>query len=86
MNTNLHATKDQSCRVRADRHHMDGERYRRDMRAALQELRQRLGEDHNGASRVRVVVTPSSAAYRIRRKLFQALRSFYTVFTSCGLV
>jgi hypothetical protein len=88
MNTNFYATKDQSCRVRAGRHHMGGERYRREMRAALHELRQRLGEDHKGASGARVVVTAGpapSTECRMREKLFPRLRSFYTVFTSCVL-
>ena len=89
MNTNFYATKNQSCRVRADRYHMDGERYRRELRAALHELRQRLGEGHNGASRVKVVVTAGptpSTECRIRGNMFQKLRGFYTVFTSCALL
>ena len=88
MNTNLYATNDRPRGVRAGRRHMDGERYRREMRAALHELQQRLGQCHNGPSRVRVVVTAGptpSTEYRIRGNLFQKLRGFYTVFTSCAL-
>ena len=85
MHTNFYTTKDRPRDIRAGQRQRDGEQYRRDMRAALQELRQRLEEGHNGASRVKVVVTPS-AACRIRGPLLQRLRSFYTVFISCGLV
>jgi hypothetical protein len=85
MNTTLYTTKDRLRGIRAGQRHMGGEQYRRELRAALQELRQRLGKDHNGASRVKVVITPS-AACRISGTLFQRLRSFYTVFISCGLV
>jgi hypothetical protein len=88
MNTDLYATKDRPCGVHTGRCHMDGERYRRELRAALHELRQRLEEGPNGASRVKVVVTAGpapSTKCRIRGNLFQKLRSFYTVFTSCVL-
>jgi hypothetical protein len=90
MNTNFYATKDRPRGVHTGRRHMGGEQYRREMRAALHDLQQRLRQCHNGLSGVRVVVTaspaPSSTEYRIRRKLFQKLRSFYTVFTSCALL
>jgi hypothetical protein len=89
MNTNFHATKDRTRGVSVDRHHMGGEQYRREMREALHELQQRLGQCHNGPGGVRVLVIPSPAPSiecRIRRKLFQKLRSFYTFFTSCGLL
>lgn len=89
MITNIYPTKSQSSHVRVgQRHHMGGERYRREMRAALHELRQRLGEGHKGASGARVVVTAGpapSTECRIRGNMFQKLRSFYTVFTSCVL-
>ena len=84
MHTNFYTPKDRPRGIRTGQRQRDGEQYRRDMRAALQELRQRLEEGHNGASRVKVVVTPS-AACRIRGPLFQRIRRFYTVFTSCGL-
>jgi hypothetical protein len=89
MNTNFYATKDRPRGVSAGRHDMGGEQYRREMRAALHVMQQRLGQCHNGPSCVRVLVTPSpapSAECRIRRKLFQKLRSFYTFFTSRGLL
>lgn len=89
MNTNFYATKNRPRDVRAERHHMGGEQHRRDMRAALHDLQQRLGQCHNGPSGVQVVGTTGpaqSAECRIRRKLFQKLHSFYTVFTSCGLL
>ena len=89
MNTNFYATKDRPRGVRVDRHHMGGEQHRREMRAALHDLQQRLGQCHNGPGGVRVVGTAGpapSTECRIRRKLFQKLRSFYTVFTSCGLL
>ena len=85
MNTNFYATKDRTRSVRTGRRHMGGEQYRREMRAALHELQQRLGQCHNGPGVVRVAVTASptpSTEYRIRRKLFQKLPSFYTFFTS----
>jgi hypothetical protein len=89
MNTNFHATKDRPRGVNTDRCHMGGEQYRREMRAALHELRQRLGEDHKGASGARVVVTAGPAPSTIcqmRGQLFPSLRSIYTFFTSYGLV
>jgi hypothetical protein len=90
MNTNFYATKDRPRCVRTDRRHMGGEQYRGEMRTALHDLQQRLGQCQNGLSGVRIVVTagpaPSSTEYRIRRKLFQKLRSFYTVFTSFALL
>jgi hypothetical protein len=88
MNTNNYATKDRPRDVRAGRHHMGGEQHRREMRAALHELQQRLGQCHNGPSIVRVAVTACpapSTEYRIRRKLFQKRTSFYTLFTFFGL-
>ncbi len=88
MNTNFYATKDRPRGVHTGRCHMDGEQYRREMRAALHDLQQRLGQCHNGLSGVRVVVTAGpapSTERQMRRKLFQKLRSFYTVFTSCVL-
>jgi hypothetical protein len=89
MITNIYPAQSQSSHVRVDRDHTGGERYRRELRAALHELRQRLGEGHNGASRVKVVVTAGptpSTECRMRGKLFQKLHGFYTVFTSCTLL
>ena len=89
MNTNIYATKDRPRGVRAGRHHRGGGQYRRDMRAALHDLQQRLEQCHNGPSIMRVAGTAGPAPStdcRIRRKLFQKLRSFYTIFTSCGLL
>lgn len=89
MNTNVSVTKERPRGVRAVRHHWGGEQRRRDMHAALHELQQRLGRCHNGPSPIRAVVTAGPApsiAGRIRRKVFRRLRSFYTVFTSCGLL
>jgi hypothetical protein len=89
MDTNVSATKDRLRGVRAGRYHSGGGQCRRDMRAALHELQQRLEQCHNRPSLMRVVVTADPApsiAGRIRRTLFQRLRSFYTVFTSCGLL
>ena len=67
MNTNFYATKDRPRGVRTDRRHIGGEQYRREMRAALHDLQQRLGQCQNGLSGVRVVVTagpaPSSTEY-----------------------
>jgi hypothetical protein len=63
---------------------MGGEEHRREMRAALHDLQQRLGQSHNGPSGVGIVGTSGTALsteYRIRRKLFQKLQSFYTIFT-----
>jgi hypothetical protein len=89
MNTNFYATKDRPRGVSTGRCHMGGEQYRREMRAALHELRQRLGKSHKGASGARVVVTAGpapSTECRMREKLFPRLRGFYTVFTSCALL
>jgi len=89
MNTNFYATKDQSCRVRADRHRMDGERDGRALRAALHELQQRLGQSHNGPSVRQPVVKAGPAESKespLRGKSFPSLRSIYTFFTSCGLL
>ena len=63
MNTNFHATKDQPRRVSAGRHHhnVGGEQYRREMRAALHDLQQMLGQCHNGPSGVRGIVTVGPA-------------------------
>lgn len=88
MNTNNYATKDRPRDVRAGRHHMGGEQHRREMRAALHVLQQRLGQCHNGPGGVRVAVTACpapSTEYRIRMKLFQKRTSFYTLFTFFGL-
>lgn len=88
MNMNVYAAKDRPHGVSADRRHMGGEQYRREMRAALDDLQQRLGQCHNNPSGVRVVVTAGpapSTECRMRGKLIQKLRSFYTVFTSCAL-
>jgi hypothetical protein len=85
---NFQATKDRPGRVSAGRHHMGGEQYRREMRAALRDLQQRLGQCHNGASGMRAVVTVGPAPSiggRIRRNMFQKIRGFYTIFTSCAL-
>jgi hypothetical protein len=89
MNTNLYATNDRPRGTRAGRRHMGREQYRREMRASLHELRQRLGEGHKGASGARVVVTACpapSTECRIREKMFPSLRGIYTLFTSCGLL
>ena len=61
MNTNVHAIKDRLRGVRAGRYHMGGEQYRRDIRAALHELQQRLGQCHQGPRIVRVAVTAGPA-------------------------
>jgi hypothetical protein len=79
MNTNFYATKDRPRGVKAGRRHMGGEQYRQEMRAALHDLQQRLGQCHNSSSSVRVVGTAGpvpSTECRIRRKLFQKLQSF----------
>jgi hypothetical protein len=85
---NVYATKDRLHGVSPGRRHMGGEQYRREMRAALHDLQQRLGQFHNGPSGVRVVVTAGpalSTECRMKGKLIQKLRSFYAVFTSCAL-
>jgi hypothetical protein len=59
------------------------------MRAALHDLQQRLGQCRNGPSGVRGVVTVGPAPSiggRIRRNMFQKLRGFYAIFTSCTLL
>lgn len=61
MNTNFYATNDRPCGVHTGRCHMGGEQYRREMRAVLHDLQQRLGQCHSGLSGVRVVVTASPA-------------------------
>jgi hypothetical protein len=89
VNTNFYATKNRPREVRAGRHHMGREQHRREMRAALHDLQQRLGQCRNGSSGVQVVGTAGPAPSiecRIRRNMFQKLRSFYTVFTFCGLL
>lgn len=89
MNTKFYATKDRPRDVRAGRHHMGGEQHRREMRAALYDLQQRLGQCRNGFGNVQVVGTAGltpSAECQIRRTMFQKLRGFYTFFTSCGLL
>jgi hypothetical protein len=67
---------------------MDGEQYRRELRAALYALQQKLGQCHEVRRNVPVAVTagPAPSTERgARGKLFQRLRGFYTVFTFCGL-
>ena len=89
MNTKLYAIKDRPRDVRAGRYHMGGEQHRRDMRAALHDLQQRLGQCRNGLDNVQDVGTAGpapSAEGQIRRTMFQKLRSFYTFFTFCGLL
>jgi hypothetical protein len=89
MNTNFYATNDRPRGTRAGRRHMGGEQYRREMRAALYDLQQRLGQCHNGPSLVQVVVKADPAESkenRMREKLFPSLRGIYTLFTSCGLL
>lgn len=61
MNTTLYETKDRARGIRAGQRHIGGEQYRREMRAALHELRQSLGEGHKGVSGERVVVTAGPA-------------------------
>jgi hypothetical protein len=88
MITNIYPTKSQSSHDRVGQLHTGGEQNRRKMRAALHELRQRLGEDHKSASGARVVVTAGpapSTECQMRGKLFQKLHGFYTIFTSCAL-
>jgi hypothetical protein len=89
MNTNHYATNDRQGGIRAGQRHMGGERYRREMRAALHKLQQRLGQGHNGPSGAQVVVTASptpSTECRMRGKLFPRLRGIYTIFTTCDLL
>jgi hypothetical protein len=88
MITNIYPTKCQSSHVRVGQLQTDSERYRREMRMALHELRQRLGKDHKSVSGARVVVIAGpapSTECRMREKLFQKLHGFYTIFTSCAL-
>jgi hypothetical protein len=88
MGTNFYATKDRPGRVRAGCRHMSGEEYRREMRAALHDLPQRLGQRHNDPSGVRVAVTADPAPSRegrIKKSMFQKLQGFYTIFTFCAL-
>jgi hypothetical protein len=61
MNTTLYETKDRARGIRAGQRHIGGEQYRREMRAALHQLQQRLGQCHNGPSIVQVVVTAGPA-------------------------
>jgi hypothetical protein len=89
VNTKFYATKDRPRDVRAGRYHMGGEQQRREMRAALHDLQQRLGQCRNGLGNAQVVGTAGltpSAECQIRRNMFQKLRCFYTFFTSCGLL
>jgi hypothetical protein len=89
MNTTLYETKDRARGIRAGQRHIGGEQYRREMRAALHDLQQRLGQCHNGPSIVQVVVTAGpapSTECRMRGKLFRRLKGFYAIFTSCSLV
>lgn len=88
MMTNIYPTKSQSSHVRVgQRHQMGGDQYRREMRAALHDLQQRLGQSRNGPSGEQVVVAgpAPSTERRTRRKLFPSLRGIYTFFTSWGL-
>ena len=88
MTTNIYPNKSRSSHVRVGQRHMGGDQYRREMRAALHDLKQRLGQSHNGPSGEQVVVTASpapSTECRTRRKLFPSLRGIYTFFTSCDL-
>lgn len=90
MNTNFYATNDRPCGVHTGRCHMGGEQYRREMRAVLHDLQQRLGQCHSGLSgRTGCRHSQSSTVVdrvKIRRKLFQKLRSFYTVFYFLRLI
>lgn len=89
MPASFDATKNRTYDVRASRAQMDGEQHRRDLRAALHELQQRLGQCHPVSRDVPVVVTAGAApsiAGRIRRKFPRRLRSLYTVFTFCSLL
>ena len=89
MPTSFDATKNRTYDVRASRVQMDGEQHRRDMRAVLHELQQRLRQYHTVSRDVPVVVTACVAppiAGRIRRKFPRRLRSLYTVFTFCSLL
>jgi hypothetical protein len=88
-NTNLYATNDRPRGTRVDWRHMGGEQYRREMRAALHDLQQGVGQSHNGLSVVQPIVKASpaeSTVCRMRRKLFRRVRGIYTIFTSCGLL
>ena len=89
MITNIYPTKSQSSHVRVGQRHMGGEQYRREMRAALHDLQQRLGQSHNGLSVGQPVVKADPAESKespLRGKSFPSLRSIYTFFTSCGLL
>ncbi len=89
MITNIYPTKSRSSHVRVGQRHLGGDQYRREMRAALHELQQRLGQGHNGPSVVQPVVKAGPAESkesRTRRKLLPSLRGIYTLFTSCGLL
>ena len=90
MITNIYPTKSQSSHVRVgQRHHMGGVQYRREMRAALHKLQQRLGQGHNCLSVVQPVVKADPAESkesRMRGRLFPSLRGIYTIFTTCGLL
>ena len=62
---------------------------RREMRAALHKLQQRLGQGHNCLSVVQPVVKADPAESkesRMRGRLFPSLRGIYTIFTTCGLL
>jgi hypothetical protein len=88
MNPNFYATKDRPRSVSGGRHHRGGEQHRREMRAALHDLQQRLGQRHDCPSGMRVVITAGlapSIGERIKTSMFQKLRSFYTIFTPCAL-
>jgi hypothetical protein len=65
------------------------EQHRRDMRAALHDLQQRLGQCHNDPSVVRVVGTVGPAPSkegRIRRNCSGTFPCFYTIFTFFALL
>jgi hypothetical protein len=88
MNTNFYATKDRSGRVNTGCHHKGGEQYRREMRAALHDLQQRLGQRHNGHRSVQLSATAGPAPLtgaRIKRSILHMPHGFYTVFTSRAL-
>jgi hypothetical protein len=89
MNTTLYETKDRARGIRAGQRHIGGEQCRREMRAALHDLQQRLGQSHNGLSVGQPVVKAGpapSTECRMRGKLFRRLKGFYAIFTSCTLV
>lgn len=89
MNTTFDAAKDHTRGVSAVRHQMRGEQHRRAMRAALHDLQERLKQchvDHGGGRVVGTASSVPSTELRMRSRLFENLRSFYTVFTCCNLL